>query len=75
MFYLDLNNYPKLSQEDTLKYVKKYQEAKLKNDEESSLRYSKLVIEGNLRLIIFFAKKYANKTFPLEELINEGFLE
>lgn len=50
-----------LSREDELKYI-------LQNDEEAK----KILIEHNLRLVVFLAKKYENTGIDLEDLVSIG---
>lgn len=50
-----------LSKEDELKYI-------LQNDEEAK----KILIEHNLRLVVFLSKKYENTGIDLEDLVSIG---
>ena len=73
LFFKDINDLPILSREDTLKYVKRYQESKELGNENLCEHYRNLVIEGNIRLIVYVAKSFASPDMPLVDLINEGF--
>ena len=73
LFFKDINDLPILSKEDTLKYIKRYQESKELGKENLCEYYRNLVIEGNIRLIVYVAKSFASPDMPLTDLINEGF--
>ena len=73
LFFKDINDLPILSKEDTLKYIKRYQESKKLGKENLCEYYRNLVIEGNIRLIVYVAKSFASPDMPLTDLINEGF--
>ena len=73
LFFKDINDLPILSKEDTLKYIKRYQESKKLGKENLCDYYRNLVIEGNIRLIVYVAKSFASPDMPLTDLINEGF--
>ncbi len=73
LFFKDINDLPILSKEDTLKYIKRYQESKELGKENLCDYYRNLVIEGNIRLIVYVAKSFASPDMPLTDLINEGF--
>lgn len=55
---------PPLSKEDELKYLIKAKEG----DEEAR----NILIEHNLRLVVFLAKKYENTTYDIEDLVSIG---
>lgn len=73
LFFKDINDLPILSKEDTLKYIKRYQESKKLGKENLCEYYRNLVIEGNIRLIVYVAKSFVSPDMPLTDLINEGF--
>ena len=73
MFFRELDNIPRLSSEDTLKYLKIYHELKSNHgDEEKMAYYRNLVVMGNIRLIIYIAHRYVNLGLDYLELIQEG---
>ena len=55
---------PPLSKEDELKYLIRAKTG----DEEAR----KILIEHNLRLVVFLAKKYENTTYDIEDLVSIG---
>lgn len=73
LFFKDMSDLPILSKEDTLKYIKIYQEAKSLGKEGICDKYRNLIIEGNIRLIVYIAKKIPSTDMTLLDLINEGF--
>ena len=73
LFFKDMSDLPILSKEDTLKYIKIYQEAKSLGKVDICDKYRNLIIEGNIRLIVYIAKKIPSTGMTLLELINEGF--
>ena len=73
LFFKDIANLPVLSKEENLKYVKRYQENKKLGNNTLCEYYRNLIAEGNIRLIIYIARKNASAKVPLEDLINEGF--
>lgn len=66
MFFRELKMQPKLSEEETVDLIKKYQET-------GNVKYKNEIISGHLRLVIYIAKKYVNKG-ELLDLIQEGSL-
>lgn len=66
MFFRELKMQPKLSEEETVDLIKKYQET-------GDVKYKNEIISGHLRLVIYMAKKYVNKG-ELLDLIQEGSL-
>ena len=73
LFFKDMSDLPILSKEDTLKYIKIYQEAKSLGKVDICDKYRNLIIEGNIRLIVYIAKKIASTDMTLLDLVNEGF--
>ena len=73
LFFKDIANLPILSKEENLKYVKRYQESKKLGNNTLCEYYRNLIVEGNIRLVIYVARKSANSKTPLEDLISEGF--
>ena len=55
---------PPLSKEDELKYL-----VKAKSGDEEARN---ILIEHNLRLVVFLAKKYENTTYDIEDLVSIG---
>ena len=72
LFFNDLKNIETLSKEVTLEYVSKYQYYVSINDLEKSIYYQNKLIEGNIRLVIYVAKKLTYTEIPMLELIDEG---
>lgn len=73
LFFKDMSDLPILSKEDTLKYIKIYQEAKSLGKVDICDKYRNLIIEGNIRLIVYIAKKIPSTDMTLLDLVNEGF--
>ena len=55
---------PPLSKEDELKYLIK--------SKEGDIEARNILIEHNLRLVVFLAKKYENTSIDLEDLVSIG---
>lgn len=55
---------PPLSKEEELKYLIKFKEG--------DMEARNVLIEHNLRLVVFLAKKYENTTYDLEDLVSIG---
>ena len=55
---------PPLSKEDELKYL-----IRAKTGDEEAINF---LIEHNLRLVVFLAKKYENTTYDIEDLVSIG---
>lgn len=73
LFFKDMLDLPILSKEDTLMYIKIYQEAKMLGKEDICDKYRNLIIEGNIRLIVYIAKTVSSTDASLLDLVNEGF--
>ena len=63
----EINTKPLLSAEETLRLLKDYQET-------GNIESKNKLIESNLRLVVFVAKRYVNYMFSLSELIQQGSL-
>ncbi len=72
MLFVDLQDFPTLPKETTLKYLKIYKESKALGQKELCERYRNLIIEGNLRLIIHIARRYITNLITIGDLTNEG---
>lgn len=72
LFFNDIKSIETLSKEVTLEYVSKYQYYVSINDLENSIYYQNKIIEGNIRLVIYVAKKLTYTEIPMLELIDEG---
>lgn len=72
LFFKDIKNLPILSREENIMYVKLYQENKKLGNEALCKYYRNLIIEGNIRLIIYVARNYTNPEISLADLISEG---
>lgn len=73
LFFKDIKDLPILSREENIMYVKLYQENKKLGNKALCKYYQNLIIEGNIRLIIYVAKSFTCPEIPLEDLISEGF--
>lgn len=79
MYIQEIRNYPILDNQKILEYIKTYQEnIKLYEETKDTLFYKKamkardICLESNLRLVVYFAKKYINTSISLLDLIEEG---
>lgn len=72
LFFKEMDERKRLSGEENLKYVALYHESKGKGDEKMMIHYRDILLEGNLPLVVFIAKKYRNLGLEFLELVSEG---
>lgn len=79
MYLQEIRNLKKLDNDEIINHIKEYQNnLKLYNETKEEKYYIRainhrdLCIKSNLRLVVFFAKRYSHTAVPFQDLIEEG---